>query len=97
MLYDILLPVFEILQREYDDLYRCSLVNRDFNEIATKFLYSEVVLSPLFRPVLDLKDQNGPSVSIEYIPHYLLLNLWSEGWPIGIVVSSWKCGTCPDT
>ena len=60
---DILLPVLEIFEGDYCTLYLCSLVNREFNEIATKLLYSRVVLAPPFRPGLNLKDPDGLSVS----------------------------------
>lgn len=58
LIYDVLLLVLETLH-DYSHLYRCSLVNRLFNQIASKVLYSQVVLSPPFRPVLDLKDRDG--------------------------------------
>ena len=63
-MYDTLLPVLEILDHDYSDLYHCSLVNRDFNEMASKVLYSRVVLSPPFQPILNLKDKDGLSVSM---------------------------------
>jgi hypothetical protein len=71
---DILLPVLEIFEDDYCTLYLCSLVNREFNEIATKLLYSRVVLAPPFRPGLNLKDPDGLLVStlMVYTCHLLL-------------------------
>jgi len=62
--YDVLLPVLEIFQDHYGNLYRCSLVNRKFNEIASKLLYSRIVLSPPFTRGINLNDQDGLSVSM---------------------------------
>ncbi|KIM89935.1 hypothetical protein PILCRDRAFT_812719 [Piloderma croceum F 1598] len=54
--YDVLLQVLEMFRDDYGNLYRCSLVNREYNEIASKILYSRVVLSPPFSRGLNLKD-----------------------------------------
>jgi hypothetical protein len=77
--YDVLLHVLEMFQDDYGNLYRCSLVNREYNEIASKILYSRVVLSPPpFTHGLKLKDQDGLSVSMlkAYFPR--LLNIFKE-------------------
>src|ERR1700691_645210 len=98
LIYDTLLPVLELLERDYGDLYRCSLVNRDFNEMASKVLYSRVVLSPPFRPSLDLKNRDGLSVSTPNVPFIVVLNLTVRGtWPIAIVVSTSKFEACLET
>ena len=60
---DVLLPILEILQGGQQDLYRCSLVNRAFNAVASKILYSRVVIAPPSRSSLDLRD-DGLSVRI---------------------------------
>jgi hypothetical protein len=88
LVHDILLPVLEILQYNYGDLYRCALVNRDFNAIASKVLYSRVVLSPPFRPVLNLKDRDGLLVSMSNILSVSMLKLMSLGMrPICVIMS----------
>jgi hypothetical protein len=77
--YDVLLQVLETFQDDYGNLYRCSLVNREYNEIASRILYSRVVLSPPFnRGRVNLKDQDGLSVSMlnAYFPR--LLNICKE-------------------
>lgn len=62
---DILLPVLEILQDDRLSLYRCSLVNRSFNQVATKILHSQVIVSPQYPPddSLYFRDFHGISVS----------------------------------
>ena len=44
------------LSEDYGLLYHCSLVNWEFNRAASQMLYLHVVLSPPFRPMLDLRD-----------------------------------------
>ncbi|KAF9444948.1 hypothetical protein P691DRAFT_735742 [Macrolepiota fuliginosa MF-IS2] len=51
---DILLLIFQKVQNDYNCLYSCALVNRAFNQAASKFLYRRVVLSPRFRIILSL-------------------------------------------
>lgn len=67
-----LLPVFDILLRifklfrfagDLKSLSSCSRVCREFNTVASKVMYSEVILSPPPRNTLNLRDQDGLSVS----------------------------------
>ncbi|KAF8797660.1 hypothetical protein BYT27DRAFT_7124904 [Phlegmacium glaucopus] len=61
--YDLIARVIEICRDDYSLLHQCSLVNWDFNQAATRILYSRVVLSPPFRLVLDLSDTSSIPVS----------------------------------
>lgn len=61
--YDILIHVVEQFRNDYDMLFKCSLVNWEFNRTASHLLYSRVVLSAPFRSLLDLRDNGIPSVS----------------------------------
>lgn len=61
--YDLLLRVLAYLRDNYDALYKCSLVCKDFNITASWLLYRRVVLSPPFRPVLNLRDRGALTVS----------------------------------
>ncbi|KAI0789308.1 hypothetical protein C8Q75DRAFT_767528 [Abortiporus biennis] len=54
--FDILLQVLEHL--DYLDLYNLSLVNRTFNETATKLLYRTVILSPTQSNTLNLRQKS---------------------------------------
>ena len=47
---------------DQQSLFNCSLVCRDFNKVASKALYTEVILSPPFKHTLNLQDQSGLSV-----------------------------------
>ncbi|KAJ3514943.1 hypothetical protein NLJ89_g2069 [Agrocybe chaxingu] len=53
---DLIARVMELCRDDYDLLYRCSLVDWEFNQAASRMLYAHVVISPMFKPVLDLKD-----------------------------------------
>ena len=48
--------ILEISGDDYGFLYRCSLVNWEFTHAASRLLYFRVVLSPPFKPVLNLRD-----------------------------------------
>lgn len=80
--YDLLLRIFEICKDDYRTLYRCSLVNWDFNRAASRMLYARVVLSPPFRPSLSLRDPDGLSVSIskQGTINYPLTSRWNYLW-----------------
>ncbi|KAF9006991.1 hypothetical protein BDQ17DRAFT_1238451 [Cyathus striatus] len=54
--YDLLVYILEPYHDDYSLLSRCALVNWEFNRAASKLLYFRVVLSPPFRPVLNLRD-----------------------------------------
>ena len=54
---DVLHHVLREFSEDYRELYRCSLVNCQFNNVASKLLYTRVEYSPAFQPVLDLKDR----------------------------------------
>ncbi|KII84036.1 hypothetical protein PLICRDRAFT_366539 [Plicaturopsis crispa FD-325 SS-3] len=60
LVHDTLVQVLEYLrlQQDYHSLYQCSLASREFNKVASKALYTRVVLSPPFERVLDLKNRN---------------------------------------
>jgi len=66
---DLLPCIFEVLCDNYDVLYKCSLICKEFNVIASRLLYRRVVFSPPFRPVLNLRDRGTPTVSIVHV-HY---------------------------
>ena len=55
--------ILEFTADSYGLLYRCSLVNWEFNRAASRLLYFRVVLSPPFQPVLNLKDTGSIPVS----------------------------------
>jgi len=57
LLDDLLHHVFQEFSEDYRALYQFSLVNWNFNNVASKLLYTRVEYSPPFRPVLDLKDR----------------------------------------
>ena len=61
---DLVPPILEDLRDNYDVLYNCSLVCKEFNVTASRLLYCHVVFSPPFRPVLNLKDRGRLTVSI---------------------------------
>lgn len=64
--YDLLLHIFEVLYSDYESLYRCSLVNWEFNQVASKLLYAQVQYSPSDQgPTLNLKDRGTLPVSYE--------------------------------
>lgn len=75
---DLVPPILEALRDNYDALYKCSLVCKEFNVTASRLLYCHVVFSPPFRPVLNLRDRGGLTVSILHVPLYprWQLNLW---------------------
>ncbi|KIK09417.1 hypothetical protein K443DRAFT_127378 [Laccaria amethystina LaAM-08-1] len=58
--YDLLVRILDHLHDHYPTLYSCSLVNWEFNRVASKILYSRAVLSPPFQRVLDLRDTGIP-------------------------------------
>lgn len=74
LFYDLLLHVLDHFHDDYGTLYRCSLVNWEFNRAALRLLYSRVVFSPPFRPVLNLKDRGVLSVSSGDAPSPLPMN-----------------------
>ncbi|KAK2465510.1 hypothetical protein APHAL10511_002402 [Amanita phalloides] len=55
--YDFVPHILDALCDNYNALYKCSLVSKDFNVIASRLLYHRVVFSPPFRPVLNLRDR----------------------------------------
>ncbi|TFK37578.1 hypothetical protein BDQ12DRAFT_736111 [Crucibulum laeve] len=59
LVYDVLLLALDLFRDDYQTLFLCSLVNWEFNRVASRFLYSKVALIPPFRPVLDLKDSGA--------------------------------------
>ena len=61
--YDLISCVMEFCRDDSSLLYQCSRVNWGFNQAATRILYSRVILSPPFRPVLDLSDTSSIPVS----------------------------------
>lgn len=62
---DLLLLFIDVLRADDDQqsLFNCCLVCHEINKLASKALYTEVVLSPPFRHTLNLQDQSGLSVS----------------------------------
>ncbi|KDR81885.1 hypothetical protein GALMADRAFT_240158 [Galerina marginata CBS 339.88] len=56
LVYDLIVRVMELCHDDYGLLAQCALVNWEFNRAASRMLYSKVVLSPHFKPVLDLRD-----------------------------------------
>ena len=62
---DLLILFIQALRNDGDNqsLFNCSLVCRDFNNAASKALYTDVILSPPFKHSLNLQDQSGLSVS----------------------------------
>jgi len=61
--YDIVNRILGLSADNYGFLYSCSLVNWEFNHAASRLLYFRVVLSPLFQPVLNLRDTGSIPVS----------------------------------
>ncbi|KNZ77318.1 hypothetical protein J132_05746 [Termitomyces sp. J132] len=57
LLYDIHVQVLAFLHDDRISLYNCALVDRNFNNAASKVLYRRVCYSPEYRHVLDLKDR----------------------------------------
>ena len=58
--YDIIARILELEADNYGFLFQCSLVTQEFNLAASHLLYSYVVVSPPFHPVLNLKDIGIP-------------------------------------
>src|SRR5688500_8884113 len=73
---DVLQQVLDELREDFAVLYRCSIVNWQFNRLASKLLYESVEYSPPFQPTLDLRDRGdipvGPVIirSIRLLPYY---------------------------
>ena len=67
--YDILCLVFRFLENDQGTLYFCSLVNKVFNLAASKTLFRKIVISPVFRPILDLRRDTANNVSVP-VYHY---------------------------
>jgi hypothetical protein len=65
---DLLWLVFRFLEGDLGTLYSCSLANKEFNHAASKLLFRKVTVSPAFRPILDLKEKSGNSVSTILTP-----------------------------
>lgn len=63
LVYDLILRVLELCCDDYAFLFRCSLVDWEFNRAASRVLYSRVVIAPKFKPVLNLRDINPVPVS----------------------------------
>lgn len=61
--YDVLLRILETIPHDHGTLYRCSLVNHEFNHAASKVIYAKVILlSPPYRrgnETLDLKNRDS--------------------------------------
>lgn len=53
--YDLLRLALDILRDDTATLYRCTFVNWEVNRTASRILYSQVELSPEFKPVTSLK------------------------------------------
>ena len=62
--HDVILHVLSSFSDDYGQLFRCSLVNKEFNRAASKMLYRRVVLSPPPSRVhqLNLKDTGAITV-----------------------------------
>jgi hypothetical protein len=60
---NIINRILEFSADSYGLLYHCALVNWKFNFAASRLLYFRVVLSPLFQPVLNLRDTGAIPVS----------------------------------
>jgi len=61
--YDVVVRLMDLFRDDYDLLFRCSLVNWEFNRAASRTLYRLVVISPVFQRVLNLKDTGSIPVS----------------------------------
>lgn len=82
--YDLIACVMETCRDDYPLLYQCSLVNWHFNQIVTRILYSRVILSPPFRPVLHLSDIDSIPVSNLRGSTFNLPNALSESTFLGL-------------
>ena len=60
---DLIACMMEFCSDDSSLLYQCSRVNRDFNQAAARILYSRVILSPPFQPVLDLSNTSSIPVN----------------------------------
>ncbi|KAK0478760.1 hypothetical protein IW261DRAFT_185830 [Armillaria novae-zelandiae] len=71
---DVLCCILEELHSNYAALGTCALVSRSLNRLATKILYSKVVWSPIFRPIINLKDKGLPPPTSMFtsacLPHH---------------------------
>lgn len=63
LVYDLIAHVMELCYDDYYLLFQSSLVNWEFNRAASRILYSRVVVSPQFKPVLNLRDTSSIPVS----------------------------------
>ena len=63
LVYDLIAHVIEICCDDYHLLFQSSLVNWEFNRVASRILYSRIVVSPQFTPILNLRDTNSIPVS----------------------------------
>ncbi|CAA7262648.1 unnamed protein product [Cyclocybe aegerita] len=78
--FDLIARVIELCRDDYGLLYHCSLVNWEFNRAASRMLYAHVVISPMFKPVLNLRDtssipenSNFPSAILSRNASYVLV------------------------
>ncbi|KAF8968746.1 hypothetical protein BDZ97DRAFT_1797828 [Flammula alnicola] len=67
LVYDLIARVMELSRDDYALLFHSSLVNWEFNRAASRMLYSRVVVSPHFKPVLNLRDTNPIPESSNFI------------------------------
>ncbi|KAF9478583.1 hypothetical protein BDN70DRAFT_994118 [Pholiota conissans] len=83
LIYDLIASVVEFCRDDYALLFRCALVNWEFNRVASVMLYSRVVIAPQFKPILNLRDTNPipdssnfPSACLpQYAPYVLYLQV----------------------
>ena len=61
--YDIFVQVLTFLRDDRISLYNCALVDWNFNNAASRILYSRICYSPEYCPVLDLKNRGALEVS----------------------------------
>lgn len=64
--YDVIFRILGYHRDDYDQLFRCSLVNKEFNRAASNMLYYRVVLSPPVSRLyqLNLRDTGAVTVSL---------------------------------
>jgi hypothetical protein len=94
--YDVLLIILENLH--HGTLYTCALVNNEFNKVASKLLYTSIIVSPPFQRVLNLKDRDGIPVNLfdlECMEMFLMIVGLLESKLVVLFCTASKCGSCP--
>lgn len=97
--FDVVLRVLEALTEDapLGILYSCTLVDRQFNNAASKLLYKRVVLSPPFTRTINLKQRSQELVSIFLLRGNANVTRATLDWPVYIRMPSSQLEFCSGT